>query len=223
MPRRAAAPKPPGPLATLSNAPPVVERTLEQSLGAQLRTLRRQAELTIAEVAGAAGISIGMLSKIETGQISPSLATLQALAGALHVPIAALFAAVEEKRDCSYVPAGQGVTIERRGSKAGHVYSLLGHALGGTVAMEPYLITLQEGAEPYIAFQHEGVEFIHMLSGEVVYRHADRRYRLRPGDSLMFDSAALHGPETLVQTPMRYLSIIVHARRSEEAVFLPGK
>jgi len=109
---------------------------------------------------------------------------------------------------------GQGVVIERRGTKAGHQYSLLGHGLDGPVVVEPYLITLHENAVPYTGFQHAGVEFIHMLSGEVSYRHADRSYHLRPGDSLLFDSAALHGPERLLVTPMTYLSIIVYPRDS---------
>ena len=87
--------------------------------------------------------------------------------------------------------AGQGVLIERRGTKAGHRYSLLGHALGGAVTVEPYLITLQEEAAPYVGFRHDGVEFIYMLTGEVIYRHADQSYRLTPGDAMLFDSAAL--------------------------------
>jgi len=78
------------------------------------------------------------------------------------------------------------------------------------VVVEPYLITLHEDAAPYTGFQHEGTEFIHMLTGEVAYRHGDQIYHLRPGDSLLFDSAALHGPERLLVKPMTYLSIIIY-------------
>ncbi|HYH22917.1 MAG TPA: XRE family transcriptional regulator [Azospirillum sp.] len=197
--------------ATGSSAPAATTRTLEQALGGQIRELRRQLDLTVSDLAAGAGISNGMLSKIENGQISPSLATLQALATALNVPITALFASFEEKRGCSYVRAGQGVTIERRGTKVGHQYQLLGHTLGGDIGVEPYLITLCEGAAPYTAFQHAGIEYLYMLSGELVYRHGDRSYELRPGDSLMFDSSAPHGPETLTSLPATYLSIIVYA------------
>jgi len=174
--------------------------------------MRRSHDLSVADLAGAAGISTGMMSKIENGQISPSLSTIQALATALGVPIAALFAAAEEQRDCSFVHAGQGVVIERRGTKAGHVYSLLGHVLGGDVVVEPYLITLRENAKPYAGFQHAGIEFIYMLTGEVSYRHAGESYRLTPGDALLFDSAAAHGPEELTELPCSYLSIIVYER-----------
>lgn len=201
------------PIATGSGAPPADERTLERALGGQVRKLRRRLDLSLSDLAASAGVSIGMLSKIENGQISPSLATLQAIAGALGAPITALFAEYEERRDASFVRAGQGVVIERRGTKVGHVYELLGHALGGDIAVEPFLITLQEDAVPYTGFQHAGVELIYMLSGEVVYRHGDRTYHLKPGDALMFDSAALHGPEALVKRPMTYLSIIIYPRQ----------
>lgn len=204
----------PDDLRTGSGAPASVERTLEQALGLQVRTVRRSLDLTVSDLASAAGISVGMLSKIENGLISPSLGTLQAIANALNVPLSTLFASFEEKRDCSFVPAGQGVHIERRGTKVGHQYELLGHALGGEVAVEPYLITLSEEAEPYTGFRHAGVEFIHMLSGEVIYRHGDRVYHLRPGDSLLFDSGANHGPEDLLVRPMTYLSIIIYPREA---------
>lgn len=197
-------------LATGSNAPAPTERTLERAIGAQIRELRRRFNLSVADLANAASISAGMLSKIENGQSSPSLSTLQAVAGALNTPLTTLFSTFEEKRDCSFVPSGKGVVIDRRGTKVGHIYQLLGHALGGDVVVEPYLITLSEEAAPYTGFRHSGTEFIYMLTGEVVYRHADRTYHLKPGDSLLFDSAAMHGPETLVVRPMTYLSIIIY-------------
>ena len=199
---------------TGSSAPAVVERPLERAIGAKIREIRRRQDLSVTDLAQAAHISPGMMSKIENGQISPSLTTLQALSIALSAPLSSLFASFEERQDCSFVRAGQGVAIERRGTKAGHVYQLLGHVLRGDVVVEPYLITLSEGAASYTSFAHSGVEFIYMLEGEVDYRHGDDLYRLRPGDAMLFDSSALHGPETLVAHPMRYISVIVYARPS---------
>jgi transcriptional regulator with XRE-family HTH domain len=198
---------------TGSHAPTSPERSLEQALGTQVRHHRLRLGLTATELAAAAGLSTSLLSKIESGSISASLGSLQALAAALNVPITTLFAAFEEQRDCSYVKAGQGVRIERRGTRAGHQYELLGHSLAGPVVVEPYLITLAKDAVPYTAFQHAGVELIHMLNGRVAYRHADRRYALGPGDTMMFDATAAHGPEELTELPTTYLSIIVYPRR----------
>lgn len=189
-------------------------RSIEEEIGTEVRRLRKSLDLTVAELGAAAGISGGMLSKIENGTISPSLATLSALAKALNVSISSLFAETDERRDCSFVKAGTGVRIDRRGTKAGHLYDLLGHSLAGDIGVEPFLITLKEDAQPYTNFRHAGVEFIYMLSGKVRYRHADKTYVLEPGDALFFDAAARHGPEELIKAPMQYLSIIIYPRRS---------
>ena len=66
--------------ATGSGAPSNDPRALEKALGLRVRQLRRQQDLSVADLAAAAGLSTGMLSKIENGQISPSLTSLQSLA-----------------------------------------------------------------------------------------------------------------------------------------------
>lgn len=199
-------------LTTGSGAPEVMERTLEQAIGLQVRNFRKLAGLTVSELATASEISVGMLSRIENGQISPSLGTLQLLSSALNLPLSMLLASTESQRGCSYVRRGEGLSINRRGTKVGHHYQLLGQSVGGTIAVEPYLITLGKDAEPYTEFRHEGVEFIYMFEGEVMYAHGESKYQLQPGDSILFDSADLHGPERLIKLPAIYLSIIVYFR-----------
>ena len=133
----------------------------------------------------------------------------------LNVPVTAFFRKYEEERDATFVKAGQGLNIERRGTRAGHQYQLLGHTVGKQVFVEPYLITLSEKSDVFPLFQHDGVEFIYMLSGEVIYRHASETYLLSAGDSLFFDADAPHGPEELVTLPIRFLAVIVEPRGSE--------
>lgn len=188
------------------------ENQLELAIGREIRSFRRKMGLTIAELAKLAGLSAGMLSKIENGNASPSLGTLQALSRALNIPFTAFFRKYEEERDASYVRSGQGLVIERRGTRAGHEYRLLGHSVGKSISVEPYLITLTEESEVFPLFQHPGTEFIYMLEGDMLYMHGDKTYRLSPGDSLFFDADAPHGPEELFRLPIRFLSIIVSPR-----------
>ena len=101
---------------------------------------------------------------------------------------------------------GDQVGIERRGSFAGHQYQLLGHTIGKTYTIEPYLITISDKSEVYPEFQHAGTEFIYMLEGKVTYRHANKTYLLEPGDSLFFDAEALHGPDEILELPCRFLA-----------------
>lgn len=187
-------------------------KLLEQSIGREVKRFREKLGLTLSELAKAAGMSAGMLSKIENGATSPSLSSLQQLSLGLQVPVTALFRGYEEIRDASFVKAGQGLTIERRGTRAGHQYQLLGHSPHGPVMVEPYLITLTAESDVFPAFQHAGLEFLYMLEGEVVYRHGDKTYTMLPGDALFFDADAPHGPEELKKLPIRFLSVISYRR-----------
>ncbi|KQU75236.1 MerR family transcriptional regulator [Aminobacter sp. DSM 101952] len=192
------------------------EKVLEVALGHEVRAFRKKLGITVADLAAMTNISLGMLSKIENGITSPSLTTLQSLSRALGVPLTAFFRRFEEERNAVFVKANEGVDVERRGTRAGHQYNLLGHIGSNTagVVVEPYLITLSEDSDVFPMFQHEGMEFLYMLEGEVVYRHGNNLYRMTPGDSLFFDADAPHGPEELTTLPIRYLSIISYPQGS---------
>ncbi|MDD9742889.1 MULTISPECIES: helix-turn-helix domain-containing protein [Marinovum] len=186
------------------------EKVLEVAIGREVRAFRKQQNMTVADLAKASGLSIGMLSKIENGNTSPSLNTLQTLSHVLSVPLTAFLRRFEEKRSAVHTKAGHGVEMERDGTRAGHQYNLLGHIGSNSsgVMVEPYLITLSETSDIFPTFQHEGIETIYMLEGAVDYRHGTEVFRLEPGDTLFFDADAPHGPEVLVRLPIRYLSII---------------
>lgn len=194
------------------------ENNLESAIGREVRGLRKKLGITVADLGEATGISLGMLSKIENGNISPSLTTLQALARALGVPLTTFFQRYEEPRNAVFMKSGEGVELERRGTRAGHQYNLLGHIghHSAGVVVEPYLITLDKDSDVFPTFQHEGLEFLYMLEGEVVYRHGDQLFSMQPGDSLFFDADAPHGPEQLVKLPAKYLSIISYPQPRKE-------
>ncbi len=186
------------------------ERNLELAIGREVRAYRQARRITVKQLSDQTGLSIGMLSKIENGVTSPSLTTLQALANALNVPLTAFFRRYEENREVVHTRAGEGVEIVREGTRAGHQYKLLGHlsSRSSDVMVEPYLITLTDQSDRFPTFQHDGVELIYMLEGEVTYRHGDRTFFLSAGDTLFFDADAPHGPEELVSLPVRFLSVI---------------
>jgi len=154
----------------------VAERTLEAAIGREVRNLRQQHGMTVADLAAVTGLSIGMLSKTENGNTSPSLTTLQVLSHAFSVPVTAFFRGYEERREAQHVRAGEHLEIERRGTRAGHQYNLLGHigSNASGVVLEPYLITLTTESDTFPTFQHEGLELLYMLEGEVDYRHGDQ-------------------------------------------------
>ena len=192
------------------------EKVLEVAIGREVRAFRKAQGTTVAELSEMTGLSIGMLSKIENGNTSPSLSTLTTLANALSVPLTSFFRQYEERREAVHTKAGKGVKTERDGTRAGHQYNLLGHIGSNSsgVIVEPYLIELTAQSDTFETFQHGGIETIYMLEGAVDYRHGNEIYPLRPGDTLFFDADAPHGPETLVDLPAKYLSIISYPQIS---------
>lgn len=188
------------------------EKVLEVAIGREVKAVRKQQNITVLELSKKTGISPGMLSKIENGLTSPSLTTLQTLSEALSVSLTSFFRRFEEQRSAVLVKAGSGMDVDRAGTRAGHQYNLLGHVGSNAsgVIVEPYLIELTTESDTFATFQHDGIEFIYMLEGEVDYHHAGQVYRLEPGDSFTFDADAPHGPGKLTTLPARYLSIITY-------------
>ena len=154
------------------------------SIGPRLRQLRTQRGAGLAEVAAAAGISVGFLSAIERSQMSASVGTLRRLARYYRTNILDFFDPSEsntrlvrpEKR--KVLEAGPGVRME-----------LL--AWGNTV-MEPHLFRIAPQADSGEPYAHEGEEFLFVLRGELEIALADQEYHLKRGDSFYFESATPH-------------------------------
>lgn len=182
---------------------------LEQYLGIQLKRQRQAQGLKIADVARIAGISQGMLSKIENAQVSTSLDSLSRLCDVLGMPMSKLFSQYDQQGGSALlVKKGEGMEVVRRGTEKGHTYHLLNHTRGPKKSFEAYMITMDDASEEFPTFAHPGTEFIHLLDGELVYRHGNQLYPTQAGDSLTFDGEVPHGPEKLVQVPIRLLSIM---------------
>jgi DNA-binding XRE family transcriptional regulator/quercetin dioxygenase-like cupin family protein len=199
-----------GPASREVDRPTPVEGCLERAIAVQVRHHRLDGGLTLAELAARAGISKPMLSKIENAQTSCSLTTLARLAAALNIPVTALFRGADVEREAVFTPAGAGARIVQRGSRVGHDYTLLGALRGPHKRMEAHLVTLTERSEVFPLFQHPGTELLYMLDGVMVYGHGDASYMMRRGDALQLDGEGVHGPQELVDLPVRFLSVVAY-------------
>ncbi len=203
-------------------SPPATSPMLERAespavdLGRTARRLRESQNLTLADVAGRANISSAMLSRLETGRVSPSLETIVALSQALGVTASILMQRVgADDGGAQLIRAGEGLETVRSGTRRGHTYHLLAAQRGPRKVFEPFLVTLNDRSEVFPGFQHPGIEFIHLLSGILHYRHGRHTYVMRPGDTLTFRGDIAHGPERLEKVPIRMLSIIVYGNEDD--------
>jgi transcriptional regulator with XRE-family HTH domain len=191
--------------------PALPASSLEEAVGSSIRELRQRHGLTLAQVSDQAGISRGMLSKIETGQTSAGTDTLARIARTLGVSMGMLFNKYDATgAGAQLVKKGQGMEVVRRGTKSGHTYHLLAYDQGPVKLFEPFLITMDDDSQRYPTFHHPGTEFLYMLEGQIEYRCGPQTYLLEPGDSLSFQGTTPHGPERLVKCPIKFLSIIVY-------------
>lgn len=181
-------------------------------LGAQIKALRLAANQSAGDLSRKAGVSRSMLSRVEHGLVSPSVDTLGRIASAIHVPLSRLFSDQPNRKDLSFVRAGEGVVVDRSGAVANYRYELLGHVLSGNLSVEPYLVSLLEDAKAYVGFQHPGMKFLHMKTGRVLYRCGDRVNDVGEGDSLLFEASTLHGIEEVLQGPVSYLVVVFTMR-----------
>jgi transcriptional regulator with XRE-family HTH domain len=194
-----------------ADLPEAESGALERYLGNAIRDLRQRHGLTIAEVADRAGISRGMLSKIENAQTATSLDSLHRLAQALGVSLSTLFRNYDvPEGSAQLVKNGEGMEVVRRGTRRGHTYHLLAHEQGPTKLFEPFLITIDSPDATFPVFEHPGTEFLYMLEGRMEYRHGQHTYLLTPGDALTFRGEVPHGPEKLIDLPIRFLATIVY-------------
>ena len=189
---------------------------LEQYLGLQIKRQRQAQDLKLSDVAKIADISQGMLSKIENAQVSTSLDTLSRLCDVLGLPLSKLFSEYDQQDGSALlVKADQGMEVVRRGTEKGHTYHLLNHTRGPKKSFEAYMVSMDDASEEFPTFSHPGTAFLHLLEGELIYRHGNQLYRMEAGDSLTFEGEIPHGPEQLVQVPIRLLSIMNYGSDKE--------
>lgn len=144
-------------------------------LGQALRRRRKLLGKTMQIVAERAGVSVGLISQVERGLTKPSLATLDALAGALGMRAGHLLD--EALAD----PLRTGRASER---------VLSDPAQGG--AMWVAMRQIPPGA-PAPDRTHPGEEFVFVLSGCVTLRLDGVETVLGVSDSRHYDSGRPHG------------------------------
>jgi DNA-binding transcriptional MerR regulator/mannose-6-phosphate isomerase-like protein (cupin superfamily) len=153
--------------------------------GKRFRRLRTQRGLSLAEVAKATGVSVGFLSALERGQMSASVSTLRRVARFYRMNILSLFETSGDARRLVR-PEHRRVLETTPGVRM----ELLAW---GHTAMEPHLFRVKPGGGSGESYSHEGEEFLHVLRGDFeIWLDGKEHYRLKPGDSLYFESSTPH-------------------------------
>jgi len=160
------------------------------NLGDKIKTLRKKIGMTQRELAEQVGLTPSFISQLEKNLISPSLDSLLKLSEKLNTqpiyfltdgetgPLQKMVVKPDERQDIQF-PALKSTDIK--------LQLLVSDVLNRR--MEPYLLTIREGATIGRHFySHKGDEFAYVIEGELEVEIQDEKQVLRQGDSLYIES-----------------------------------
>ena len=168
-------------------------------VGKRVREIRRNAGLSMKELAGKVGVSILTIQRVETGKVSPSVALLSEIAYHLNYPLTSL---VAEGKPVIHIKGSQQPVIESRNFKM----KILAHkgALDGNLSVA---LGKAEKGEFISKHKNEGLELTYMIKGKNVFRYGKEKYELNEGDLLYHDGKEPHSVTAL--EPCEFLNILI--------------
>jgi len=196
----------------ISEADLIRSNTPAAAIGLRVRALRDSMGFSLRDLAERSGVSAPMLSQVERGETSPTLAIAEKIAGGLELTLSQLLR-LDEGEHVAVSRAGE----RRRYERGGHSFEELTPPLPGLRA-DVSLHTLKAGAttggpdDPPI---HEpgSRETAVVLTGVVALIVDGTRHELRTGDSVTFDADLPHHFENEGEEQARFLAVIAAGLR----------
>jgi XRE family transcriptional regulator, regulator of sulfur utilization len=168
--------------------------------------------LSLRDLAARSGVSAPMLSQVERGETSPTLAVAARIAAGLELSLSQLLR-LDEDGQVAVVRAGEGRVRSRRGHRTEELTpSLPGQRADVSLhELAPGATTGGPGDPPV----HEpgSRETAVVLEGELALVVDGERYLLRAGDSVTFDADLPHHFENDAAEPTRFLAVVAAGLR----------
>src|SRR2546427_7058895 len=162
-------------------------------IGFQLRRQRRIKKMRLKDVADATGLSVSLISKIETNTVGPSLSTLHQVAQALGTSISALFAMEESPTEvvCHQQERPIAGKVQSMSEWDGIEAEIMVPYAEGRL-LEGFVFVMEPGGNSGGVLQHEGEECGYVLEGRLELCVGSKKYSLGRGDSFFFPSTVPH-------------------------------
>jgi transcriptional regulator with XRE-family HTH domain len=202
----AAATTTPSDAATATGAAP------SNTVGPRIKALRDAMGLSLRDLAERSGVSAPMLSQVERGETSPTLAVAEKIASGLELTLSQLLR-LDEGQHVAVSRAGE----RRRSERGGHRFEELTPPLPGQRA-DVSVHTLEPGAstggrEDPPMHEPGSRETAVVLNGTLALFVEGARHDLASGDSVTFDADLPHHFENDGEEPTRFLAVIAAGLR----------
>lgn len=180
---------------------------LRHTLARRLRTHRMHQHMTASALAQTVGISKAMLSKIESAERMPSVPVLLSLAEGLGIDLADLFGGPAASMEPELVSREQEPVLPGGDLQDGVQISVLGTMDLPGIQIRLLRMLAKPGGKLPKPVQFDGFWIDHVVRGELVMQIGERRYHLRPGDSLTYRGEVPHEIAELPAGPVEVLAV----------------
>ena len=184
----------------------------EKQIAKNIKKIRLSKNLSQEKLAELSGLTKGYISKIEKSDTAPPLSTLSKIATALKVDITLLtaeHAEITKDIDICIVRKGEGKKVSSA-TLVGYHYEALAYKKSGK-NMEPFF--LEPAFDEKVVFMHDGEEFMYVLEGVHEFIYDNKRYILKEGDSIYFDSRIPHTGRSLGKKKAKILAVMYSYKR----------
>lgn len=165
------------------------DKQLSHVIGANLRRLRSQNNLSLEKLAGATGVSRAMLSQIELGQSVPTITVLARIADSFGLPVTA-FMNERGEANVTLLPASDAQLLR---SANGTFTSRALFPFSGSRKVEFYELRLAPGCDESRDAHASGTrENLVVAQGDLELSVGENLYRLAAGDAVFFCADAPH-------------------------------
>ena len=176
-------------------SPTLQEGLKAYAIGPKVRAIRLKKKMGLVELGRHTGLSPAMLSKIERGQLFPTLPTLLRIALVFSVGLDYFFAGNREKAVVGVVRRPERMRFPEKPGARDMAYefeSLDFPALERRLNAY-YAEFLPVPVDKLRLHQHSGGEFIYVLAGALTVHIGGDEHTLEARDSMYFDSGVPHG------------------------------
>lgn len=164
-------------------------------IGKRLKEIRKSNSKTINEIASKAGVSNGLISRIENGRTIPSLPVLLNIITALEIEIPTFFNGIPTQTNFTFLVtrASEYSVIEKEDDAVGFSYQYIFGKQLNSIGFEAVFLEVQPGSERG-KVETDAYEFKYILTGECSYIIGEEEILLKEGDSIFFDGRIPHVP-----------------------------
>jgi len=182
-------------------------------IGPKVRRLRKMKDLSLVRLGDHTGMSAGLLSKIETGQLVPTLPTLLRIATVFGVGLDHFFGDEAKRSKAAVVRRADRLRLPNSvdGSAPTYWFESLDFPVTDR-RMDAYLATFEPGAEPTAPHRHAGAELIYVIRGTLILSFDRETVELHEGDSTYFDPSVPHSYGQKGKKPCSAVVVVTTAR-----------